>query len=157
MIGDTTATARPVQGSHHRTRSGGYVSDEQLAFELLPHLAQGLENREIGERLHLSVDAVVSRTKCLYRVLGARNRTHAVALAYARGLLAVPSRPSTDSLATSLATPFDTPPRAVLHYRNRLAQSILAHRAPSPATVHAARRALAGECDDQFTPSREAG
>lgn len=50
-------------------------------------LADGLTNQEIGDDLFISVDTVKSHVKSMLVKVGARNRTHAVALAYHRGLL----------------------------------------------------------------------
>ena len=56
-------------------------------LEVLQLLTEGLSNEEIGERLHVSASAVGSRIKVVLAKLGARNRTHAVAIAFRRGLV----------------------------------------------------------------------
>lgn len=61
------------------------VPDE--LFDVLCGAASGLTNAEIGRPLFLHVDTVKRRLRRLYRVLGARDRAHAVALAYDLGLL----------------------------------------------------------------------
>lgn len=55
--------------------------------ELLFALADGLMNSEIAEELHLSIETVKAHMATLIEKLGAKNRTHAVALAYHRGIL----------------------------------------------------------------------
>ena len=50
--------------------------------------AEGLSDREIGDRLHYSPETVKTFGKRLRLRLGARNRTHAVALGFRLGLLA---------------------------------------------------------------------
>jgi len=54
---------------------------------ILESLSRGLSNREIGIHLNLSEDTVKSKTRALYRKLGARDRAHAVALALRRQLI----------------------------------------------------------------------
>jgi DNA-binding CsgD family transcriptional regulator len=51
-------------------------------------LAEGDDAAEVGRRLGVSESAVKRRLRRLYAALGARNRTHAVALAYESGALA---------------------------------------------------------------------
>ena len=52
-------------------------------IEALQHLLDGLSNREIGQRMGLSVDTVKDHLGGLMRALGVQNRTQAV-LAAAR-------------------------------------------------------------------------
>ena len=54
---------------------------------ILQGMSRGLSNREIGVHLRLSEETVKSRTRVLYRKLGARDRAHAVALALRDQLL----------------------------------------------------------------------
>lgn len=56
-------------------------------LESLTLLAQGLTNREIGERLFVSVDTVKTHVSRMLRKLGARDRAHAVDIAHRLGLL----------------------------------------------------------------------
>jgi DNA-binding NarL/FixJ family response regulator len=51
--------------------------------EVLPLLAAGLTNREIGAEIHLSADAIKKHVSAILRKLGARNRTEAARLAAA--------------------------------------------------------------------------
>jgi DNA-binding NarL/FixJ family response regulator len=57
-------------------------------FEVLHLIADGLANREIGERLFLSEETVKSHVKTLLEKLHARSRAHAVAIALRGGLMA---------------------------------------------------------------------
>lgn len=55
--------------------------------EVLELIAQGLTNREIGERLFISLGTVKAHTSSIYGKLGVRSRTQAVAQAKALGIL----------------------------------------------------------------------
>jgi DNA-binding NarL/FixJ family response regulator len=57
--------------------------DERL-LELISH---GVSDEHIGEQLHLSADAVRANVRKVVQAMGARNRTHAVALALKTGLI----------------------------------------------------------------------
>lgn len=54
---------------------------------ILSAAADGLTNREIGNSFFVSEETIKSHVKHILEKLGARNRTHAVALAYRDGLL----------------------------------------------------------------------
>ncbi|MCP4543150.1 MAG: LuxR family transcriptional regulator, partial [Chloroflexi bacterium] len=56
-------------------------------LEVLQLIAQGLSNREISERLFLSLNTVKVHARNIYGKLGVRNRTRAVARAQELGLL----------------------------------------------------------------------
>lgn len=56
--------------------------------DVLTLVADGATNDEIGSRLHVSAETVSWYLRRIYVALGARNRAHAVALAYRQGLLA---------------------------------------------------------------------
>jgi DNA-binding NarL/FixJ family response regulator len=53
----------------------------------LTNLAAGLTDTQIAANLYLSVSAVRSRHKVLYRWLGAKDRAHAVLIAHQLGIL----------------------------------------------------------------------
>ena len=55
--------------------------------EVLQLVADGLANREIGERLFLSEETVKSHVRHLLAMLHARSRAHAVAVGFRRGLI----------------------------------------------------------------------
>jgi DNA-binding NarL/FixJ family response regulator len=54
---------------------------------VLHHIAAGHTNPEIADILGVTVDTVRSQAQAAYQRLGARGRTHAVAIAYERGLI----------------------------------------------------------------------
>jgi DNA-binding CsgD family transcriptional regulator len=58
--------------------------------QVLMGMAEGKGNDEIGLVLHLSGDTIKSHARTLYRKLGAKDRAHAVAIAYQRGILGGP-------------------------------------------------------------------
>jgi len=60
----------------------------QREAQVLELLAEGLNNREIGDGLYLSEETVKSHVKTLLEKLHARSRAHAVALAIRGGLIA---------------------------------------------------------------------
>jgi LuxR family maltose regulon positive regulatory protein len=59
----------------------------QRELEVLELIAQGLSNREIGERLYLALDTVKGHNRRIYRKLEVHRRTEAVARARELGLL----------------------------------------------------------------------
>ena len=61
------------------------LTDREL--EVLQLIAQGLTNREIGERLFLALSTVKGHNRNIYGKLGVRRRTEAVARAQELGLL----------------------------------------------------------------------
>lgn len=62
---------------------------EQATLEML---AGGFTTGEIADELHITVTSATAYVKQVIDRLDARNRTHAVALAYHRGVLLVPHR-----------------------------------------------------------------
>ena len=56
-------------------------------LEVLQLVADGLVNREIGERLFLSEETVKSHVRHLLAKLETRTRAHAVAVGFRRGLI----------------------------------------------------------------------
>ena len=80
-------------------------------IEVLQLVADGLVNREIGERLYLSEETVKSHVRHLLAKLQARSRAHAVAVASGVGSLRSPAAAGEHvSIPTSIG-PF---PRVVL-------------------------------------------
>lgn len=57
-------------------------------FDVLVGYAEGLTDEEIGARLYIAANTVKLYARLGRAKLGARNRTHAVSIAYQRGLLA---------------------------------------------------------------------
>jgi DNA-binding NarL/FixJ family response regulator len=62
-------------------------------IEVLQLVADGLVNREIGQRLFLSEETVKSHVRHLLAKLQARSRAHAVAVGYRRGIIAYSAKP----------------------------------------------------------------
>lgn len=60
--------------------------------EVLAQMAQGRSNQAIAERLVLGVETVRTHVSAVLRKLGARDRTHAVVLAFTLGLARLPDR-----------------------------------------------------------------
>ena len=54
---------------------------------LLEYISNGMTDERIGEALHLSAETVRANVRKVVGTLGARNRTHAVALALKAGLI----------------------------------------------------------------------
>lgn len=54
---------------------------------LLERLSYGYTDGRIGEEIHLSTETVRAQVRGVVRRLGARNRTHAVAIALQTGLI----------------------------------------------------------------------
>jgi LuxR family transcriptional regulator, maltose regulon positive regulatory protein len=80
--------ARELEAASDRASSGEILerpSDAELA--VLHFLANGLSNREIGERQFLSPNTIRSHLRALYHKLGVHSRTDAIARANALGLL----------------------------------------------------------------------
>ena len=58
--------------------------------EVLAHIARGLSNAEIAETLGLSIETIRTHVKHVYMKTGARDRAHAVIIAYETGLAGHP-------------------------------------------------------------------
>ncbi len=67
----------------------------RIEHEALVLASQGWSNDTIGERTYVTASTVKSTLGRVYRKLGARDRAHAVALAYQRGILGGPSTGTT--------------------------------------------------------------
>lgn len=63
---------------------------------VLDGMARGRSNSDIGRELYLSEDTIKTHARRLFRKLGARDRAHAVALAYQTGVLEAPPHPDDD-------------------------------------------------------------
>lgn len=59
--------------------------------QVLERMAQGLTNKSIGRQLGLAENTIKTYAQRLYRTLGATDRAHAVAIAYQRGHLRLPT------------------------------------------------------------------
>ena len=58
-------------------------------YQVLQLIADGLENQAIGKILFVSVETVRTHVKSILRKLAARDRTHAVAVAFRSGVLSM--------------------------------------------------------------------
>jgi DNA-binding CsgD family transcriptional regulator len=66
------------------------TTDEQLGereMQVLTGIAQGMSNAEIGRIHYLGENTIKTYCRRLFHKLGARDRAHAVAIAYQRGIL----------------------------------------------------------------------
>ena len=70
-----------------KVRKDMYALTDPQHRRVLELLADGRTAADIGRELFLSLDAVKSRQRRIYRDLGATNAAHAVHLAHQRGLL----------------------------------------------------------------------
>lgn len=69
-------------------------------LQILGEVANGRSNPEIGGDLYLTEDTIKSHMRHINRILGVRNRAHAVAVALTAGLL-----PATTVQVPSIVTP----------------------------------------------------
>ncbi|WP_158633214.1 response regulator transcription factor [Amycolatopsis sp. WAC 04182] len=72
-------------------------------LEVLQHIAQGRENREIAEKTFRSTETIRTHVKSILYKFKARNRAHAVAIAYHVGIFQ--GLPRTDEQGTSPLKP----------------------------------------------------
>jgi LuxR family maltose regulon positive regulatory protein len=73
--------------THKADQSGLIEPLSERELEVIQHLAEGLTNREIADRLYLSLNTVKVHTRNIYGKLGVKNRTQAVTQARDLGLL----------------------------------------------------------------------
>jgi NarL family two-component system response regulator YdfI len=78
----------PLIASISEPRSAGPIGDVDAEGKLmLELLAEGLDNQQLAERLDLSEPAVKARLRRIYRTLGVKRRSQAVAVALRLGLI----------------------------------------------------------------------
>lgn len=83
----TEAIVASIGRPHRQRRPGGpALSDRET--EVLSLVCAGLSNKEIAQRLYLSLRTVENHLASVYAKLGARSRTEAALLAVRRGLAA---------------------------------------------------------------------
>lgn len=92
VVAQGGSTLQPVVAAKlmERMSSPGAGSDEALTErerEVLQSMAQGLQNKEIAQRLVISERTVKFHVSAILAKLGAGNRTEAVRLAMQRGLV----------------------------------------------------------------------
>ncbi|WP_034267903.1 response regulator transcription factor [Haloechinothrix halophila] len=66
-------------------------------FQVMQLIAEGMENAAIAKVLFLSVETVRTHVKSILRKLSARDRTHAVTIAFRSGLLQLTPLPPTET------------------------------------------------------------
>ena len=79
--------AAPAQTRQPDARSASVELLSEREREVLRQIAEGLTNREIADRLYLSVYTVKAHARSIYEKLEANNRTQAVARARELGVL----------------------------------------------------------------------
>jgi two-component system NarL family response regulator len=93
-------TIRSVHSGHRHVSAhvagaiAAHRGDESLSareIEVLALVAAGNSNQEIGAHLSVSKETAKAHMKHIMAKLGANDRTHAVTLAVARGILPAPS------------------------------------------------------------------
>jgi DNA-binding NarL/FixJ family response regulator len=78
----------PLIASIAEPRSAGPIGDVDAEGKLmLELLAEGLDNQQLAERLDLSEPAVKAKLRRIYRILGVKRRSEAVAVALRLGLI----------------------------------------------------------------------
>lgn len=93
--GTLPALAASVATTIEKARAAAMIVQEvptEAELNVLRLLSTDLSQREIGNRLYLSLNTVKTHTRTLYRKLGVTSRTAAVERATALGLLDEPSR-----------------------------------------------------------------
>ncbi|MDV6011101.1 response regulator transcription factor [Haloechinothrix sp. LS1_15] len=80
-----TVSAPPATATAEQSR----VRLSRRELQVLQLVAEGLENAAIAKVLFLSVETVRTHVKSILRKLSARDRTHAVTIAFRTGLLAL--------------------------------------------------------------------
>ena len=77
-------TSRPRRFARSRDLTAGLTERE---YEVLVLLADGLTTEQVAGQLTVSPHTVRSRIKTILAKLGARNREHAIAIAFREGAL----------------------------------------------------------------------
>lgn len=83
----TASPATPVNDAAGVAPPALFEPLSEREIEVLQQIAAGLTNREIGARLHLTLNTVKAHTRNIYGKLDVHNRTTAVAKARALGIL----------------------------------------------------------------------
>lgn len=97
----TTAPRQALQRGEaaHRVR----MPLSRREYQVLQLVADGLENAAIAKLLYLSVETVRTHVKSILRKLSARDRTHAVTIAFRNGILI--AQPPDNADATERVSP----------------------------------------------------
>ncbi|QRP46199.1 response regulator transcription factor [Amycolatopsis sp. FDAARGOS 1241] len=78
---------RAAPAEEHLTQPKGAMPLSRREYQVLQLVAEGLENSAIAKLLFLSVETVRTHVKSILRKLTARDRTHAVTIAFRSGIL----------------------------------------------------------------------
>jgi len=81
---------RPGEKRRTKTKESNQTLYEPLTnreLEILSFLEQGLQNKEIADRIFISPETVKKHTSNIYRKLSSHNRQQAVVKAYRLGIL----------------------------------------------------------------------
>jgi DNA-binding NarL/FixJ family response regulator len=92
-VGDSLlfpAAVRDVARARHRSETYAGPALTAREREVLAAMAEGLSNAAIADHLVLGVETIRTHVAAVLRKLGARDRTHAVVIAYAQGLVRLP-------------------------------------------------------------------
>jgi len=92
-VGDSLlfpTAVRDVARARHRSETYAGPALTAREREVLAAMAEGLSNAAIADRLVLGVETIRTHVAAVLRKLGARDRTHAVVIAYAQGLVRLP-------------------------------------------------------------------
>jgi DNA-binding NarL/FixJ family response regulator len=83
------ALGTPKGKSHNLAPAAAQQPLSRREYQVLQLIADGLENQAIAKVLYVSVETVRTHVKSILRKLSARDRTHAVAVAFRSGVLVV--------------------------------------------------------------------
>ena len=87
-VDPTLAQVVSAPGNRAPVHNGdGQRALSRREFQVLHLISDGLENQAIAKILYVSVETVRTHVKSILRKLGARDRTHAVAVAFRSGVL----------------------------------------------------------------------
>ncbi|SEP52106.1 response regulator transcription factor [Amycolatopsis saalfeldensis] len=78
---------RAAPAADHLAQPKGAMPLSRREYQVLQLVAEGLENSAIAKLLFLSVETVRTHVKSILRKLSARDRTHAVTIAFRSGIL----------------------------------------------------------------------
>jgi len=84
-------------GSSRTRRPESRRSLSRREYQVLQLIADGMDNQTIGRALFVSVETVRTHVKSILRKLHARDRAHAVSLAYRTGVLVTQAEPGIDA------------------------------------------------------------